>query len=121
MPCQTNTATKTNTQHPITHRPRSEHHPAYNAMVARLLTMEVSSNPKAQQAILEEGEKLLKQGVWDVNSVREKRDVIRDAMRLKKKVRFARIFPICSELLVGDPDRKFKGRCVVQGNDVKDE
>ena len=21
----------------------------------------------------------------------------------------------------GDPDRKFKGRCVVQGNDVKDE
>ena len=51
--------------------------------------MEVSSNPKAQQAILEEGEKLLKQGVWDVNSVREKRDVIRDAMRNKKQVHFA--------------------------------
>ena len=41
-----------------------------------------------------------------------------------KKVHFARIFPICSEkgseLPEGDPDRKFKGRCVVQGNDVKD-
>ena len=36
MPCQTNTETKTNNQHLITHRPRSEHHPAYNAMVARL-------------------------------------------------------------------------------------
>ena len=34
---------------------------------------EVKSNPKAQQAILEEGDKLLKQGVWDVNSFREKR------------------------------------------------
>ena len=74
MPCTTNTETKTNTQHLTTHRPRSQHQPAYNAMVARLLTMkEVSSNPKAQQAILEEGEKLLKQGVWDVHSVREKR------------------------------------------------
>ena len=43
----------------------------------------------------------------------------------KKKVHFARIFPICSEkgseLPEGDPDRKFKGRCVVQGSDVKDE
>ena len=29
---------------------------------------EVNNNPKAQQAVLEEGEKLLKQGVWDVNS-----------------------------------------------------
>ena len=86
MPCQTNTETKTNTQHITTHRPRSEHHPAYNAMVARLLTMkEVNSNPKAQQAILEEGEELFKQGVWDVDSVREKRDVIRDAMRNKQK------------------------------------
>ena len=42
---------------------------------------EVNRNPKAQQAILEEGEKLLKQGVWDLASVREKRDVIRDATK----------------------------------------
>ena len=46
-------------------------------------------------------------------------------MRLKKKAHFARISPICfekgSELPHGDPDRKFKGRCVAQGNDVKDE
>ena len=38
----------------------------------------------------------------------EKDDVIRDAMKNKKKVHFARIFPICSEkgseLLEGDPD-----------------
>ena len=95
-------------------------------MVARLLTSkEVNNNPKAQQAILEEGEKLLKQGVWDVIIVGEKRHIIREAKRLNEKVHFARIFPIffekSSELLGGDPDRKFKGRRVAQGNDVKDE
>ena len=126
MPCQTTTETSTKTQFHMTHRPGSEHHPAYNAMVARLLaSREVNINPKALQAIFEEGEKLLKQGVCDVTSVRVKRDVIRDAMGLNKQVHFARIFPICSEkgseLPESGPDRKFKGRCVVQGNGVKDE
>ena len=128
MPCQTVTETSTDTQL-TAHRPRSEHHPAYNAMVARLLTsIEVNNNPQAFQAILEEGGKLLKQGVWDITditTVRERRDVIRDAVRLHKKVHFARIFSICSEkgseLPEDDPDRKFTGRCVAQGNDVKDE
>ena len=125
MPCQTVTETSTDTQL-AAHRPRSEHHPAYNAMVARLLTSkEVNNNPKALQAIHEEGEKLLKQGVWDLTTVRERRGVIKDAVRPYKKVHFARIFLICSEkgsgLPEGDPDRKFKGRCVVQGNDVRGE
>ena len=57
----------------------------------------VNNNPKALQAILEEGEKLLKQDVWDIITARERRDVIKDAVRLNKKVRFARIFPTCSE------------------------
>ena len=61
MPCQTVAETSIDTQL-TAHRPRSEHHPAYNAMVARLLTSsEVNNNPKAFQAILEKGEKLLKQ------------------------------------------------------------
>ena len=46
-------------------------------------------------------------------------------MKNNKKVHIARMFSICfekgSELPEGDPDRKFKGRCVVQGNDVRDE
>ena len=108
------------------HRSRLIHHPPYNAMVARLLTTkEVNANPKALQAILEEGDKLLKQGVWDLSTVRERADVVRDAKRRGTKVHFARIFPICSEkgseLKPDDPGRKFKGRCVVQGNNMKDE
>ena len=55
----------------------------------------------------------------------EKDNVIKDAVGLNKKVHFARIFPICSEkgseLPKGDPDREFKGRCVAQGNDARDE
>ena len=55
----------------------------------------------------------------------ENDDVIAEATRLNKKVHFARIFPICSEkgseLPEGDPDRKYKGRCVAQGNDVRDD
>ena len=85
-------------------------------MVARLPTSkEVNSNPKAQQAILEEGDKLLKQGVWDLSSVRERRDVIKEAKLKGNKVHFARICPICSEkgseLPEGDPNRNFKGGC----------
>ena len=73
MPCQTVKETSTNAQL-TAHRPRSEHHPAYNAMVARLLTSkEVNNDPKALQAIFDEGEKLLKQGVWDITTVRERR------------------------------------------------
>ena len=40
-------------------------------------------------------------------------------------VHFARIFDLCvlkgSELPEGHPDRKYKGRAVLQGNDVKDQ
>ena len=93
MPSQTVTATSTDAQL-AAHRPRSEHHLAYNAMVARLLTSkEVNNSPRTLQAILEEGEKLLKQGVWDIIRPSEKDDVIKNAVRLNKRLHFARIFP----------------------------
>eukprot|EP00972_Heterocapsa_arctica_P102652 15129954-Heterocapsa_arctica.AAC.1 len=52
-----------------------EDDPAYNAMGARLLT----ADPKAQQAILNEGNTLEKQGTWDLSSVTEKWELVRDA------------------------------------------
>ena len=124
MPCRTVKETSTNAQL-TAHRPRSEHHPAYNAMVARLLTSkEAINNPKAFQAILDE-EKSCSNKVFGILRPSGRRDVIKDAVRLNKKVHFARIFPICFEkgsgLPEGDPDRKFKGRCVAQGNDARDE
>ena len=49
----------------------------------------------------------------------------REAIKNKTKVHVGKIFEICvekgSEISLGDPMRKFKGRTVFQGNNVKDE
>eukprot|EP00972_Heterocapsa_arctica_P008819 1293952-Heterocapsa_arctica.AAC.1 len=51
--------------------------PAYNAMVARLLTAkEIAEDPNAQQAILTEGGNVEKQGTWDLSSVTEKWELV---------------------------------------------
>ena len=66
--------------------------------------------------MLKEWEKLRKAGCWDVS---------REAKASGRKAHVSRIFEICvekgSELPENDPGRKFKGRVVFQGNDVKDE
>ena len=68
---------------------------------------------------------LTSKGAWDYSTVREWEDVSREAMKNKTKVHVGKIFEICvekgSELPLGDPMRKFKGRTVFQGNNVKDE
>ena len=52
-------------------------------------------------------------------------DVRKEAQRTGSKVHFARMAELLaeksSELPKGHPDRKFKGRCVLLGNVVKDE
>ena len=62
---------------------------------------------------------------WDMSSVREWEDVSKEALKKGKKVHVGKVFEICvekgSELPAGDPLRKFKGRTVFQGNNVKDE
>ena len=49
----------------------------------------------------------------------------KEALKNKTKVHVGKVFEICvekgSELPLGDPMRKFKGRTVFQGNNVKDE
>eukprot|EP00972_Heterocapsa_arctica_P112522 16432276-Heterocapsa_arctica.AAC.1 len=95
-------------------------------MVARLLTAkEIAEDPNAQQAIITEGGNLEKPRTWDLSSVTEKWDLIRDAKAKGETIHLALVFPICSEkgseLPAGDPDCKMKGRCVSQGSDVPDE
>eukprot|EP00972_Heterocapsa_arctica_P012948 1902647-Heterocapsa_arctica.AAC.1 len=55
----------------------------------------------------------------------EKWVLVREARDKNENIHLACVFPICSEkgndLLKGDPDRKFKGRCVLQGDNVRDE
>ena len=54
----------------------------------------------------------------------EKWDLVKESRAKNEKIHLARVFYICSEkgsgLLKGDPDCKFKGRCVLQGDNVRD-
>ncbi len=59
------------------------------------------------------------------SSVLAKWELVKESRARNEKINIARVFPICfmkgSEVLKGDPDRKFKGRCVLQGDNVSDE
>ena len=105
----------------------------YNACVARPVgNKEVQANPKAKAAMDAEWARLRavlrpdgKLGVWDESSVREWRDVKKDALRAGQKAHCGIIFGIVveknSELPLADPKRKFKGRAVFGGDNVRDE
>ena len=98
----------------------------HDAVVARPVgKKELLANPKAQASLDVEWEKLMKKKAWDILSVRDWEDVSREAKKKNKKVHVGKVFEICvekgSELPANDPLRKFKGRAVFQGNNVKDE
>jgi hypothetical protein len=98
----------------------------FNAAVARPVSKkEVRENPKADAAVLKEWTALRKAGCWDETKVREWSDVANEARQNNQKTHVGRIFEICveknSELAPDNPARKFKGRVVFQGNQVKDE
>ena len=109
------------------HRPRiPQHERVFNAMVVRSVgRKEMLANPKALAAMDAEWNKLLNQTVWDMSTVREYDDVVAEAKTNRVKVHFGDIFGICglkgSELPENDPGRKWKGRYVFRGNQVKDE
>ena len=106
--------------------------PLFNACVARPVSKEERNRtPAALEAVAKEWKRLrsIKHkkgvGVWDETRVREKAAVRREARRDGITVHFARIFDLCvekgSELPDGHPDKKFKGRAVLQGDQVKDQ
>ena len=99
---------------------------AANTLVARPVgKKEIKANPKAQQALDIEWEKLVKKNAWKYETVSEWKTISEKAKKSGKKVHVGRVFEICvekgSELPEGDKLRKFKGRTVFQGNNVKDE
>ena len=100
--------------------------PLFSACVARSVgKREIMSNPGAKKAMDAEWDKLRKRVVWDESGVREWAEVAAKAKNENKKVHVGRVFGICveknAELPANDPRRKFKGRVVFQGNNVKDE
>ena len=72
-----------------------------------------------------EWDKLRDKQVWDEAHVREWRDVADEAKANGETVHIGSLFGICVEknyeLDKGDARRKFKGRVVFQGNNVRDQ
>ncbi|CAE7251810.1 unnamed protein product, partial [Symbiodinium natans] len=96
------------------------------AMVARPVgKKELMTDSDAQASLDMEWDKLIKKKAWDMSTVREWDDVSKEAAKKGKKAHVGKIFEICvekgSELPKGNPLRKFKGRTVFQGNNVRDE
>ena len=94
--------------------------------VARLVPKdEVRKNPKAKAALDKEWENLRSKGVWDESRVKECKSIVDEARKNGETVHLGRIFEACyekgSELPPDDPRRKFKGRTVFQGNNVRDQ
>ncbi len=107
------------------HRPRNVP-PLFNAAVARPVTRkEIAATPEAARAMKIEWDRLRKKKVWDERVIREWADVARDARKNGTEVHMGYLFGICveknSELPLGHPSRKFKGRVVFQGNRVKNQ
>ena len=94
--------------------------------VARLIPKdEASKNPKAKAALDKEWENLRTKGVWDESRVRECKSIVDEARKTGQTFHLGCIFEACygkgSELPPDDPRRKFKGRTVFQGNNVRDQ
>ena len=98
----------------------------YNAMVTRPVTRkEMVNNPKAMEAFMKEWKGLWDQEVFDFSTTREYDDVIAEAKKKGEKVHMARVHGLIYEknyqLKEDDPARKFKGRGVLLGDQVKDQ
>ena len=98
----------------------------FNTAVARpVARKEMMENEEARKAMRKEWLGQHAAGVYDFSVVREYDDVVREAKKNGTEVHMARVHGICVEknyqLPKGNPSRKFKGRGVLLGNQVKNQ
>jgi hypothetical protein len=98
----------------------------FNVCVARPVgKAEIKAVPEAQAALDVEWNKLCKATAWLEDKVKEWKDVAHSAQSAGQKAHVGRVFELCvekgSELPKGSKGRKYKGRSVFQGDQVKDE
>ena len=119
MPCTTSTTPE--------HREKNRAvKSCFNAMVTRPVTRkEIMNNPKAMEAFMKEWKGLWDQEVFDFTSTRKYDDVVAEAKKKGEKIHMARLHGLIYEknyqLKEDDPARKFKGRGVLLGDQVKDQ
>ena len=99
----------------------------FSAVARLVLKDDDAKNPKAKAALDKDWENLSlrTKGVWDESRVRECKSIVEEARKNGQTIHLGRIFEACyekgSELPPDDPRRKFKGRTVLQGNNVCDQ
>ena len=82
---------------------------------------EMRADPKAVQAVWEEGQGVRAKHVWDDDTVMEKADRIAAARKDGKEIHLAEVMPIASIKHWESPDRRrYKGRLVFRGDQVRD-
>ena len=84
---------------------------------------EMVSDPKAMQAVRDEGRALVDAGNWREDTVREKDELVADAQSKGEKIHVGELMSICSiKFWERDPEfHKAKGRICFRGDIVKDE
>ena len=97
-----------------------------NALVSRPVgRKDMLSDPEALESMMKEWKGQWSAGVYDFEQVREYDDVIREASKKGEEIHMARVHGICVEkhleLPKEDKRRKFKGRGVLLGNQVKNQ
>ena len=90
----------------------------------QLSNAEIASDPKARETMKKKYDRH-RNVTWDEGGVRELDDVKREANKNGTTIHIGRVFGIAGikhhELPVDNPMRKYKGRYVFQGNNVKDQ
>ena len=96
----------------------------FDAMVTRLLDrQETLGNPNAIAAIQKEAAGLVSKGTWDLDSVREKDEVVKDARKKNAKTHIGSLMAICSEKFaeLEEQFRILKGRVDYRSDSAKNE
>ena len=97
-----------------------------SALVSRPVgRKEMLSDPEALESMMKEWKGQWTADVYDFKTVREYDDVVKEAYKIGEEIHMARVHGICvekhSELPKEDKRRKFKGRGVLLGNQVKNQ
>ena len=111
------------------HRPRNDNW-GFSLVARPVSKSEIESEPEAKDSMDSEWNRLKGRGTWDEKGVQEWWRVSGDARRRNQKVHVGRIFGICVEkgselpkIIKGRRNklRKYKGRFVFEGSNVRDE
>ena len=108
------------------HRPKLMGNRLFNAVVSRPVSRaEILSNKKAMQSMLDEWGGLWDEETFDGSWLREYDEIVATSKKKGEEVHLARVHGICVEknyqLPDDDPKRKFKGRGVLLGDQVKNQ